>query len=286
VGVSKLKKYLAVLFVIFLFSPLILTNMPKVYALGTPPGFAIFIQEPVNGSTIYTENASVLFSVAITHGSAEIDSMPVSCYLDGQLYVEGEMGLQDINTGDPVAYGNFGLTYLSQGEHIIEIRINASGYGKVIYAGFETDSISATLTLFVNLGLKPELRIDCPVEFQTNHVSLKLTADSPSSVVSYSLDGATNVSLPQEQIIHHADSYQYEVNLPSLSDGQHTFEAYIKDVFNNVAKGNVTFAINSESSQETPPPAQFPAVPIIAGGAVTGVVITLIIVLYNKKNKV
>jgi hypothetical protein len=171
------------------------------------------------------------------------------------------------------AHGGLVLSGLSQGEHTVEIRVKVTGF--ILGEGnYETNLDPVSVNFFVgNPNSAPEVAIVSLEKHETNQATVTISTDVPNSIVSYSLDGKKNITLPHNEAAPTQNGYQYNVTLPNLTEGTHNLKAYAKDSFDNTGIAQKEFKINTESTQ---PIAPISTTALILGGAIAGAVIVCV----------
>jgi hypothetical protein len=223
--------------------------------------------------------------------ATEVNSMPVTCYLDSVLC--GQIDLEVINrygTEISSASGSIALSGLSQGEHQIDIKGKSIGSWVPLPDGFEVDLPSVSVSFFVDLGVVPGVSVSGLNQYTVSTATLNITTDCSEATVCYCLDGLDNVTLPQEQAITVSEGYQYNVTLSDLSDGEHTLTAYAMDSFGNTGAVSHSFTVNTATPTPTAAPTEhsqpIPPLAWIAGASIAAVVIVaLVLLLIYRKHK-
>ena len=124
---------------------------------------------------------------------------------------------------------------------------------------------------YVPLGyetLHPQVSILSPKyeNYTSSSISLDFYSDKPSSELSYSLDGAENVTIPGNSTI------------TNLINGEHNLTIYVKDAYDNIGSQSVTFTMSK--------PERFPTIPVVAVSALIAVVVLEAgLLVYFKKHK-
>jgi hypothetical protein len=274
---KKIKVTLVALIVVLLVMPLPSVGLAR-------PGFTPTIQSPSESSTINTNSLTVRFSVATGPDSnlasiAVVDSMQVSVYLDSTLRNSTLFSVKQNN--QLLSDGEFTLTGLNPGAHTIEIKVHATILS--IFGGPYEEDLNPAIAHFyvaypeIPSKAAPNVTIAGMDEYWTNQVAVNITTDDVASIVSYSLDGGTNVTLPFQ------NCYQYNVTLTSISEGAHNITAYAKDNLGQTVMTEKTFTVSNIASQ---PVQFFSPVAIIAGAVAAGVVVALVVVLFfNRKTE-
>lgn len=187
---------------------------------------------------------------------------------------------------------NIVLKGLSQGEHKVAIALyqwlpwSLGPPGSYLWSGEKL----VVVRFFVNTGIAPSISIEGKSSFIVSNANVVIATDLPDATVFYSLDGQTNVTLPKTQLVQRQNRYQYNLNLTDLTDGTHTIAAYASDVMNNTGVAEKTFTVETGSIEPTieptqPPTNTLPPIAFVAGGAIAGVIIASVILLFHRRAK-
>jgi hypothetical protein len=207
----------------------------------TAQDFVETIESPVAGETINGNSVNLNFSVARYHFWPV--NMSYKVYLDGELCNQSQQTMNNRWTNSVYTSLTLDLTNLTQGEHTIKVDVNLQTYLSVIFPFIFTYNMPASVDFFVYRGIQPQVSILGFDVYKTNQTIFNITTNERGSAVSYSLDGEANVTLPQNESATLLDLYTYNVTLSDLPIGFHTLTAYAKDVFNQTAVVEKTFAV-------------------------------------------
>jgi hypothetical protein len=170
--------------------------------------------------------------------------------------------------GEDLYFGNATLTNLSQGYHNVTLGLEANLYmnsNRVQAAYFFT-----TVSFSVD-SIPPNVSILSPQNksYTTANIPIEFTANKSLSSISYSLDGAENITVEGNFTLH---------NLP---DGYHNITVYATDEAGNVGSQTVTFTV------EKPQTGIFVSIVIIAVIAVPVAIVCLIagLSIYRRHRK-
>ena len=178
--------------------------------------------------------------------------------------------------------GNFTLilTNATQGEHWIRVDLELERYVPITGVPLiftENVNMSASVDFFVYRRIQPQVNISGLDVYKTNQTVFNVTTNELDMNVSYSLDGAANVTLPQNQSPPFQDSYTYNVTLLGLPNGAQTLTVYTKDVFNNTATSQKNFTVQQPMSLQT--------IAAIAGTAIAVACAAILLLFKKSKNK-
>jgi hypothetical protein len=238
--------------------------------------FSVVIVTPTQLSTIPTDGAFVGFRVENVGPNVYVDSMPVTCYFDGQLLCQGKVGISDINNVRiACAGGSVELSGLTEGDHLIQVKCKVHGHYYAYGTPFEVDAQEAAVNFYVNLHVPPAVSIKSLPKYSTDQVSINITTNVANSIVSYQLDNHATVKLAEQSCS------QYNVTLSDLPNGNHTFTAFAKDKFGNVGSTEKNFTVNNTTPRAA---YAFSALAIYSGAAIIVVVLgcCLILLFYKK----
>jgi hypothetical protein len=239
------------------------------------------IENPVAGEII--NGNSVYLNVSVTNTGfilTEVLSINYNVNLDGKLCHNESQTLNTREAGFSV-HTTVTLTNLTQGKHTIKVDIGVvtatfSPILRALIPSSITNEKSAEVTFFVYQGILPQLSILGSDVYETNQTTFNVTANEPDAVVSYSLDGGVNVTLPQNESTPFQDSYVYNITLMGLIEGSHTLTAYVTDVFNHTAVAQKTFTVGQALSFSTI---------AVSAGATIAVVVCVVALLWFRKSK-
>jgi uncharacterized integral membrane protein len=158
--------------------------------------------------------------------------------------------------------GNTTLTGLSQGPHNVTVWIRADIY-MISYSGYEW---SVFTTVSFNIDTPPNVTVLSPhaKTYNTTDVPLKFTINEKSSKLEYSLDGQSNVTI------------NGNTTLTWLPNGCHNVTVYATDEFGNTGVSKIIY-FNVE--------APFPTALVAAASVITGVIVSVGLIIYFKKRK-
>lgn len=127
-----------------------------------------------------------------------------------------------------------------------------------------------TTQLYAQVTTQPTLNLTSPTQqtYDTTNITLAVTADKPLSWIGYSLDGASNKTIPGE------------ATLCNLTEGTHNIRVYARDLYGNTATQSANFTINTPKQTTQP----LPLVAIVVLVAIT-ITVGLVIVQFTKKKE-
>ena len=257
--------------------------------------FSTILVHPSQEQTYQSDSITVRAKITMKYyGGIESYSYsfhPV-CYLDGKPIGQITASVQNGDMIDTmaIAYCEKVLEGLTQGEHTIQIKGTARYVVSIgPRAGQFSHLLSSNIVSFnINLGT-PKISILSSNNYNTSQPTLNFTTNRADAVVSYSLNGQEQVTLPQSKAVPVQNGYRYDVTLTGLEDGSHTITVYATD---NLGQTEKTFNINTGSIQTaaaTEKPAQQPELPtttLIVGAAIAAAIIAATsLLLIRKKHK-
>ena len=165
--------------------------------------------------------------------------MNYKVYLYGELYNQNQQTSKDKKIDLVGAELNLDLTSLTQGKHTIRVDVDSDYTIGVtgIDIFYVPSHTSAEVNFFVYRGIQPQVAISGLGVYEPNKTVFNITTNEPDANISYSLDGAANVTLPQNE------SAPRNLTLTDLHSGPHTLTVYVKDTFNQTAKSEKTFTV-------------------------------------------
>ncbi|PSP49047.1 hypothetical protein BRC75_04725, partial [Halobacteriales archaeon QH_7_69_31] len=169
---------------------------------------SVSISEPVDGETYGSENVSL-------DVSADESVSEWTYSLDG-----GDNRTFDPNTETT-------LSNLSDGEHTV-----------TVYAEDDDGNVGTDTSTFVVDTTPPTVTISEPADgetYESENVSLDVSADESVNEWKYSLDGGDNRTFDPNT----------ETTLSNLSDGEHTVTVYAEDDGGNVGTDTSTFTVDT-----------------------------------------
>ena len=247
-------------------------------ASAQPPDLIVSIENPLAREIFNDTNVNLHFNVHLeAHGNRFwVLILSYTVYLDGALYNQTQTPNNRWATVIDES-PNFIIT-TTQGEHTIRVDAHLEyipGVTGVLLPTVTAD-ISSAVNFFVYPGFQPKVSIS-GLDVETNQTTFNITTNEPYSTISYSLDGAANFTLPQNESSSLQNSYFYSVTVLGLSTGHHTITAYMKDALNHTAKAEETFTIGQS----------VPTLTIVAvvGAAIIAIASTVILLYRKSKNK-
>jgi hypothetical protein len=237
--------------------------------------FSESIESPIAGETINGTSVSLHFLLKDTGEPWFIRTVSYIVYLDGVRCSQSQQTINGRKVG--LLDENLVLTNVTQGEHTIlvdtEISYNFYSFIGLLFIG--DDSKNASVNFFVYQGIQPQVSIS-GLDMRTNQTRFSVITNELDSTIYYSLDGAANVTLPQNESAPCQGTYKtYNITLFGLSDGSHSLVVYAKDAFNQTAVAEEAFVL--------------PLIPLSTVAAVAGCAAVLAcavgLLLYKKKTK-
>jgi len=158
--------------------------------------------------------------------------------------------------------GNTTLTGLSQGPHNVTVWIRADTY-MISYSGYEW---SVFTTVSFNIDTPPKVTVLSPhtKTYNTTAVPLEFMINEKISTFDYSLDGQSNVTI------------NGNTTLTWLPNGYHNITVYATDEFGNTGVSKTVY-FNVE--------APFPTTLVVTVSVITGVIVSIGLIIYFKKRK-
>jgi hypothetical protein len=191
----------------------------------------IIINLPASEAIYTTNDIPLNFTIetrTVDYGTKwEVIYCYTDCYLDGQKFatIVGKEG---------------NITFKAlKGEHTLKLQVFTT-----FSWGFYELNIART-RFFVNTEFSPIniLIVGDPV-FKPGQTALTITTDWPATSVFYSLNGQTNITLPNPEKPSHG-RYVYKLDLPDLSEGTYSISAYAFDAAGNIGTTNKTFTVGT-----------------------------------------
>lgn len=215
-------------------------------------GFVTIIESPVEGKVINGNSVNLTFSVASAGQHTTVlgdlfwvKSIFYNVSLDGEFYYQNRQNeISGWLSTTSIRDEHLNFTNLTQGEHTIKVDIVLNYYISILLPDLFY-YMSASVDFLVR-GIQPQVAVSGLDVYQTNQPNqptFNVTTNEPYATVSYSLDGAANVTLPQNWSVPFQDLYVYNITLFGLPEGAHTLKAYAKDAFNQTAMAEKTFTI-------------------------------------------
>ena len=235
----------------------------------------ITVESPIEGEIYKSGNVQMKFTVVIYPGSYPLllSTSKVAYYID-EMY-RGELGERGSSSDFTLKVPN--------GEHSLRI---SAGATYVATGGTRNFFNSVTIRFTVDTGVGPSVSVVGLSDYKASQATLNITVDVPDAQLKYSLDGQSNVTIPQLQLIQYHGRYQYTVNFTDLPDGSYTLIAYASDaLYTSVAEK--TFTVETGEAQPTQEPnGVFPTTLIaVAVTVIVAAVASAWLLLYFKKHK-
>lgn len=203
--------------------------------------FVVIIENPVAGQIINEDSVNLNLSVTKATDYVWVETISYTVYLDGSLRNQYQQNITSRRNDLVDVNLNLILTNLTQSKHTIRVDLDLyycpSTWIPVFYHLYPSTSVD----FFVYRGIQPQVAISALDAHGTDQTTFNITTNERGSDVSYSLDGAANVTLPQNESTVILDLVTYNVTLSGLPFGFHTLTAYAKDVFNQTAVAERTF---------------------------------------------
>ena len=217
------------------------------------------------------------FRIDKTVNYAWVKTVSYYIYLDEDLY--NQLNQTIITNNDVIIDKTIDLRIenVSQGKHTINVDVDIEYCPSSWIPLYQPAHVSSSLGLFVYKGIIPEISISDLDTHLTNQTTFRITTNLFDSTVSYSLDGSSNFTLPQNESSSLQNSYFYSVTVLGLSTGHHNITAYMKDALNHTAKAEETFTIGQ--------PVPTLTIVAVVGAAIIAIASTVILLYRKSKNK-
>jgi hypothetical protein len=211
--------------------------------------FSEVIGSPVAGEIINGTSVNLNFSIKHVEvngvGGLTIQSIAYSVYVDGKLFRGENQTISTYEVNEKLI-----LTNLTQGKHTLKVDVGLSAYcvPAVPIDPFNvSDNESAQVNFYFYPRVEPRVYISGLDLSRTKQTTFNITTNE-YAIVSYSLDGAANVTLLQNTSALLQDLYAYNVTLLGLSEGNHILTAFVKDAFNQTGVAQKTFTVQTPNS--------------------------------------
>jgi hypothetical protein len=255
--------------------------------IGEKPDTNVTITSPEN-KVYYTDNVTVAFIIESDiepldyfTGSALYPFLRYGCLLDHSFSIKTREGLDaagnkfkynyiDWESNVDVVISRYGdgylcnatLTKLSEGSHNITVWVEEDRH----YISYYIVVGSVYSTVQFNVDLPPSISILSPENkaYNTSDVPLDFIVNETFSKIEYSLDGQSNVTI------------NGNTTLTWLPNGYHNVTVYATDEFGNTGVSKIIYF-----SVEAP----FPTALVAAVSVITGVIVSVGLIIYFKKRK-
>ncbi len=211
-------------------------------------------------SILYYENSVNLSFYGTNMGWGTLEYSELKYWLDGE--IKGTLNTA-LKAGEVFSVN---LTGLKDGKHTMEVtglvtvKSLTVYYGKITaQVGWGTASWTSSGQLnFTTDANAPNVSIPSWQDrtFETTDVPLNFTLSEPVSILSYSLDGNSNVTFTNVVMAHIYGKDNYYFVLNNLEEGSHSLKIYAKDTAGYTGESETYFF--TVNTQPTPIPTVIP----------------------------